>query len=128
MQEQNHRVCSQCGAVRIREARPLSWLLSRMRLTTAPHAGLLPGHSVAPDTLWPRGLQPISLLCPWDFPIKNTRVGCHFLFQGIFPTQGLNSHSLCPMLWQEDSLPLSHLGVQHFDKDGMGRKENSTKA
>ena len=27
---------------------------------------------------------------PWDFPGKNTGVGCHFLLQGIFPTQGLN--------------------------------------
>ena len=25
----------------------------------------------------------------WDFPGKSTGVGCHFLFQGIFPTQGL---------------------------------------
>ena len=30
------------------------------------------------------------LLCPWDSPGKNTGVGCHFLLQGIFPTQGLN--------------------------------------
>ena len=29
-------------------------------------------------------------LCPWDFPGKSTAVGCHFLLQGIFPTQGLN--------------------------------------
>ena len=28
--------------------------------------------------------------CPWDFPGKNTRMGCHFLLQGIFPTQGSN--------------------------------------
>ena len=26
----------------------------------------------------------------WDFPGKNTRVGCHTLLQGIFPTQGSN--------------------------------------
>ena len=26
---------------------------------------------------------------PWDFPGMNTGVGCHFLLQGIFPTQGL---------------------------------------
>ena len=26
----------------------------------------------------------------WDSPGKNTRVGCHFLLQGIFPTQELN--------------------------------------
>ena len=28
------------------------------------------------------------LLCPWDFPGNNTAVGCHFLLQDIFPTQG----------------------------------------
>ena len=27
----------------------------------------------------------LGFLCPWDFPGKNTRVGCHFLLQGIFP-------------------------------------------
>ena len=31
------------------------------------------------------------LLCPWGSPGKNTGVGCHFLPQGIFLTQGLNS-------------------------------------
>ena len=30
------------------------------------------------------------LLCPWDFPGKNTGMGCHALLQGIFSTQGLN--------------------------------------
>ena len=28
------------------------------------------------------------LLCPWDFPGKNIGMGCPFLLQGIFPTQG----------------------------------------
>ena len=28
--------------------------------------------------------------CPWNSSGKNTRVGCHFLLQGIFPTQGSN--------------------------------------
>ena len=28
------------------------------------------------------GLQPSKFLCPWDFPGKNTGVGCHFLLQG----------------------------------------------
>ena len=41
-------------------------------------------------TLWSPGLYPTSLLCPWDFPGKNTGVGCYFLLQGIFPTQGSN--------------------------------------
>ena len=40
--------------------------------------------------LQPHGLQPTRLLCPWDSPGKNTGVDCHFLLQGIFPTQELN--------------------------------------
>ena len=27
---------------------------------------------------------------PWDFPGKSTEVGCHFLLQRIYPTQGSN--------------------------------------
>ena len=34
------------------------------------------------------------LLYPWDFPGKNTGVGCHFVLQGIFLTQGSNLHLL----------------------------------
>ena len=30
------------------------------------------------------------LLCPWNFPGKNTVVGCHFLLHWIFPTWGSN--------------------------------------
>ena len=33
-----------------------------------------------------RGLWPIRLLCPWDSPSKDTRVGCHFLLQYEVPT------------------------------------------
>ena len=40
--------------------------------------------------MWPHGLQPARLLCPLDSPGKNSGVGCHCLFQGIFPTQGWN--------------------------------------
>ena len=46
--------------------------------------------SVMSDSQRPHGLQPTRLLCPWDSPGKNTRVGCYALFQGIFPTQGPN--------------------------------------
>ena len=31
-----------------------------------------------------------KLLRPWDFQGKSTGAGCHFLLQGIFPTQGSN--------------------------------------
>ena len=36
----------------------------------------------------------------WDSPSKNTGVGCHFLLQGIFPTQGSNPSLLCLLHWQ----------------------------
>ena len=67
---------------------------------------LLMSHSVMSDsfaTPWTVAHQ--APLCPWDSPGKNTGVGCHFLLQGIFPTQGLHLHLLH---WQADSLPLSH--------------------
>ena len=48
------------------------------------------GCSVMTDFLRPHGVEPTRLLCPLDFPGKNTRVGCLFLLQGIFPTQRLN--------------------------------------
>ena len=47
-------------------------------------------HSVVSDSLQHHGLQPARILCPWDLPGKNTGVGCHFLLQRIFPTQGSN--------------------------------------
>ena len=45
--------------------------------------------------------DPVSM----DFPGKNTGIGCHFLLQGIFLTQGSNPRLL---RWQAHSLPLSH--------------------
>ena len=57
-------------------------------------------HSVASDSLQPHGLQPARLLCPWNFPGKNTGVGCHFLLQEIFPIQESNLHLLHLLHWQ----------------------------
>ena len=51
-------------------------------------------------------LETTRLLCPWNFPGKNTEVSCYFLLQGIFLTQGSNQH----LLHLLESLPLSHLG------------------
>ena len=48
-----------------------------------------------------------QLLCPWDFPVKNPRLGYHFLLQRIFPTQGSN---LGLLYWQANSLTLNHIG------------------
>ena len=71
--------------------------------------GLNPGLLYCRQILYYLSYQVMSnsfaTLCPWDFPGKNTRVGCHFLLQGIFPIQGLN---LCLLYWQMDSLSLNH--------------------
>ena len=59
------------------------------------------------STLRPHGLDPARLLCLWDSPGKKTGVGCHFLLQGIFLTQGSNP---CLLHLLAVSLPLSHQG------------------
>ena len=65
------------------------------------------GNPLQYSCLRTQGLEPAGLLCSWCYPSKNTGVGCHFLLQGIFPTQASNLH-LPP--WQVDSLPLNDLG------------------
>ena len=57
--------------------------------------------SVISDSLRHYGLQLARLLCPWESPSKNTRVGCHPPNPGIKPA--------VPAL-QANSLPLSHWG------------------
>ena len=73
----------------------LSLLLLRGLFQTSIHLslsnviGFMRTFSVAqscPTLLQPHGLQPTRLFCPWNFPGKNTGVGCHFLLQGIFMT------------------------------------------
>ena len=60
--------------------------------STTPH---LPcrtvSHSVMSNSLQPHGPQTTRLLCPWNSPGKNTRVGNHSLLQGVFPTWESNS-------------------------------------
>ena len=50
------------------------------------------------------------LLCPRDFPGKNTAVAYHSLLWAIFLTKALNPSFLGLLHWQADSLPPSHLG------------------
>ena len=48
--------------------------------------------------LWPRGLKPTRLLCPWDFPGKITGVGCHFLLQCMKVKSESEVAQSCPTL------------------------------
>ena len=52
-------------------------------------------HSVVSYSSQTHGLWLAKLLCPWDSPGNNTEVSCHFLLQGNFLTQGLNSGLHC---------------------------------
>ena len=69
-------------------------------------------------------MEPTRLLCPWDFPGKNTGVDCHFVLQRIFLTQGLNSHLLyCRQIrygwatWEAQLPSLTHKTVFRYSDD-----------
>ena len=98
----------------------LSFSFIEMNVETALPFAKYPkwSYSVVSDSLQPHGLKPTRLLCPWDFPGKNTRVGCHFLLQGIFPTQGWN-----PGLPHCRQM-LYHLSHQGSQSDVIGVREN----
>ena len=81
---------------------------SRISISSPRGLPCLCAHSVV--SVWPHGLQPARLLCPWDFSGQNTGASSRFLLQGIFPCQGSNPRLLCLPRWQADSLPLSHRG------------------
>ena len=53
------------------------------------------------------------LFCPWNSPGKNTGWGCHFLLQGIFPTQrwnpGLPALQADSLLSETPGKPLGYL-------------------
>ena len=74
----------------VRPGQPLCFL---RRIQLDIHISVF-GCSVMSDSLRPHGLQPSRFLCPRGFPGKNTGVGCHFLLQGVFPTQGSKLHLL----------------------------------
>ena len=88
------------------------------------------------DSLRLHGLQLTRLLCLWDFPGKSTGVGCRFLLQGIFPTQGSNlslphcRQTLYPLSHQGShlkALRYKHApGVNVTGRDSLQRRERSS--
>ena len=69
--------------------------------------------------------SPARFLCPWDSPGKNTGVGCYFLLQGIFPTQGSN-----PSLqhWGQIFDHLSHSTYPNQEEDFPGGSDGKAPA
>ena len=66
------------------------------------------------NTVQPHELQSTRLICPWNSPGKNTRVGCLSILQGIFLTQGSNP-ARSPAL-QADSLQCVSQGSPNLNK------------
>ena len=58
-------------------------------------------------TLW---TVACGLLCPLNFPGKDTGVGCHFSPPGDLPDPGIELASLVSPALQADSLPTEPLG------------------
>ena len=83
---------------------------------------LLSRYVVSGSSATPWAVACQAPLCSWDFPGKNTGVGCHFLLQGIFLTQGPNT---CLLHWQTDSSPPSHQGSPLLGKQ-INRKKPVT--
>ena len=57
--------------------------------------------SVMSDSLWPHGLKPARLFCPWNSPGKNTVVGKPFPSPGDLPNPDIEPRS--PMLKADSS-------------------------
>ena len=72
--------------------------------------------SVLSNSLWPHGLEPTRLLCPWDFPGKNTGVSIHSLLHAGLPDPGIKPGS--PTL-QADSLPSEPPGSIYSTRNKM---------
>ena len=75
----------------------LDWILLMSCCSLVPRS--------CPALLRPHRLQPARLLYLWTFSGKSTGVGCHFLLQGFFLTQGL---SPCSLHCSLDSSPVIH--------------------
>ena len=50
-------------------------------LPNSLYKGRVAAASFVSDSVQPHTQQPTRLPCPWDSPVKNTGVGCHFLLQ-----------------------------------------------
>ena len=68
-------------------------------------------HSLVSDSLWPRGLQPSRLLCPWDSPGKNTGVGSIPFSRGWSSQPRAQTHVSC----------ISRIGGRFFTTEPPGK-------
>ena len=100
------------------------------KITSMKQDCLVP--KLCPTLLWSHGRLPTRVLCPWDFPGKNTGVGCHFLLQGTFLTQWSNpgllqcrwilyqlSHKGSPRILERVACPFSSRSSRPRNQTGV---------
>ena len=104
-----------------KSCRQLSFLINPLYSSSLKHKTFMCVHAKLLRSC-PTLCNPTRLFCPCDSPGMNTGVGCHALLQGIFLTQGLNSHLLYLLHCQVGSLPLvppgepqTHIVLEKWD-------------
>ena len=115
-------ICTMCFCLRWKLSKFLASMASYATFTCLSCYALL-SHSVVSNSLWPHGLQPTRLLCPWGFSRQEYWSGLPFLPPGDLPNPGIEpAFPVSPAL-QEDSLPAEPLGkhicikiIQPFSK------------
>ena len=97
------------GSARVCWSSSPSWMEISRNITPKEQGAQWLGHVQLFAT--PRTVAMDRLLCPWDFPGKNTGVGYHFLLQVTFLTQGSNRLQ-CLLHWQADCATWEALSEQ----------------
>ena len=111
--------CFECQWVHLRKA--LGERCPVRHVVSTAKYRLCVSHSVTSWLFATPWTVPARLLCPWNSPGQNFGGGWHSLFQGIFPTQGLNpgllhcrwvlhclSHQGSPFYFKVSAFPFHH--------------------
>ena len=83
------------------------WCITSGGMSTLCVLYFVARRSVLSDSLWPHGLYPTRILCPWGFSRQEYRGGLPCPPPGGLPNAGIKPRS---PTWQEDSLPSEHQG------------------
>ena len=94
------------------------WFISLSITPIAAAAAKSP--SVVSDSVRPQRWQPTRLFCPWDSPGKNTRVGCHFLLQGVRVKSESEVAQSCPTSLSHGLQPTRLLHPWDFPSKNTG--------
>ena len=113
------------GSSQTRDQNQVSSVAGRFFTVSATRESTIASHSVVSNSSQPHGLDcsPPGSSVHLDSPGKNTGAGCHFLLQGIFPTQGLNPGLL---YFRQILYPLSYMDISPLNVNASYKRITST--